>query len=148
MTNTGQLDPNLLSLFLNPDGAPGAFPANSLGGVGQVAGLGQIMPMEQGAPGAPIDKFSAAGGFGMGANASGTAPTGAATAGGGGEMMGILGMEALKGMQSAGAGQQGGLSSQAPVAPRGNQVKVETEDKSNPIDPRMYLMMQSMMGAK
>lgn len=137
MNNFGQMDPNMMSLFLNPDTAPGAMPAQQPDGLGAVPGMGQIMPKQE--LKAPYDQFAAANGFGMTGASAGAGAAGAS--GGSGQMAGILGMEALKGMQSAGAQGPGQMSSQAPLAPRGNQIKLGEEDKANPIDPRMYMMM-------
>lgn len=133
--NFGQMDEQTLSMLLNPQ-APGAAPG--MGGLGQIPGMGQIM--EQ----APIPTQARAD-----SDAAYAAGPEMDKAGGGGQMASILGMEAIKGMQSAGnAANRPNFGPPAPVAPRGGKVETKTTDNSGQIDPKLYLLMSQMMGGK
>lgn len=129
MNNFGQATPESLSMLLNPQ-AVGAAPG--IGGLATVPGMGQVPGMEM-----PTGPTQARAGAEQNYKDSAATPNPE-----GNEMAKIMGMEALKGMQ-AGVQQsgRGGLSSQAPVAPRGQQVRTETTSQANPIDPRLYMML-------
>lgn len=128
MNNFGQVTPETLSLLLNPQ-APGAAPG--IGGLSTVPGMGQVPGMEM--PTGPTQAHADA--------EQGYADSAALGGAGKSPMAAILGMEALKGLQ-AGINQPKQLSSPAPVAPRGNQVKTETPHNAGAIDPRLYMMMR------
>lgn len=126
------MDPNSLSLLLNPNAVGGAASlgiptgAEAIGGLSNVPGMGQVPGMEMGAaPSAAgaqaIDNYAASAKGGMNPMAT------------------ILGMEAIKGMQ-AGAAQGNRAPAPGGIAPRNTSKVDQEENKSTKIDPRVYMM--------